>query len=167
MRRNDFDIDKNYSRTHINFFPKHINTSVSSNEEYNYETFTPSRKKDSPFTEEEQEQFTPYLGQRISTEKNIKNKNESSNFSFNDCNNNKNSKYSNIFKNSRKIIESTSLNLMNHFEEQLSNKYKVIDKYEKLSIYQKDKELSRNYRENNISKKNKIKIGRASCRERV
>lgn len=41
----DFDIDKNYSRTHMNFFPKHINTSVSSNEEYNYESFTPSRKK--------------------------------------------------------------------------------------------------------------------------
>ena len=156
---NDFDIDKNYSKTHMNFFPKHINTSVSSNEEYNYESFTPSRKKDSPFTEEEQEQFTPYLGQKISTEKNAKNKNESSNFSFNDCNYNKNFKFSNVFKNSRKIIESAQLNLMNHFdEEKLSNKYKIIDKYEKLSIYQKDKELSRNHKEKSIPKKNSISI---------
>jgi len=155
---NDFDIDKNYSRTHMNFFPKHINTSVSSNEEYNYESFTPSRKKDSPYTEEEQEQFTPYLGQKISTEKNIKNKNESSNFSFNDCNYSKNSKNSNVFKNSRTIIKSTPLNLINNFEEQLSNNYKIIDKYEKLSIYQKDKELSRNHRDYNKSKKNDISV---------
>ena len=169
---NDFDIEKNYSRTHMNFFPKHINTSVSSNEEYNYESFTPSRKKDSPYTEEEQEQFTPYLGQKTSTEKNTKNKNDSSNFSFNDCNFNKNSKYSNVFKNSRKIIESTQLNLMNNFEEQLSNNYKMIDKYEKLSIYQKDKELSRNHRENNITKKNyisveKIKVNNKSIKKNI
>ena len=154
----DFDIDKNYSRTHMSFFPKHINTTVSSNEENNYESFTPSRKKDSPFIEEEQEQFTPYLGQKISTEKNAKNINESSNFSFNDCNFNKKSKYSNIFKNSRKIIESTQLNLMNNFEEQISNNYKIINKYEKLSIYQKDKELSRNHREDNIPKKNGLSV---------
>ena len=168
----DFDIDKNYSRTHMNFFPKHINTSVSSNEEYNYESFTPSRKKDSPFTEEEQEQFTPYLGQKISTEKIAKNINESSNYSFNDCNYNKNSKYSNAFKNSKKIKKSTPLNLLNNFEEQLSNNYKIIDKYEKLSIYQKDKELSRNHRENNLPKKNlisveKIKVNNKSSKKNI
>ena len=64
----DFDLDNNiYSKTSLNFFSKYINTSFSSNEEYNNnncetltQTFTPSRQKDSSFNEDEKEQFTPY-----------------------------------------------------------------------------------------------------------
>ncbi len=53
-----FEIDKNYSKTSSNFFTKYINTSISSNDEYNnnYETFTLSRKKDYPFVEEDKKQ---------------------------------------------------------------------------------------------------------------
>ena len=153
----DLDIDNNnnnncYSKTSLNFFSKHINTSFTNEENhYNVETFTPSRQKISTFNEDEKEQFTPYLGQKKSNEKNlIDSKKESLNKSFN-INNHEKNKYSNIFNNSKKIIESASLNLNSHFDEQLSNKYKKINKYQKLSIYQKKKN-SRNKKKsrNNI-----------------
>jgi hypothetical protein len=155
----DFDLDNNnYSKTSLNFFSKYINTSVSSNEEYNNnncetltQTFTPSRQKDSPFNEDEKEQFTPYLGQKKTNEKNsMDSKKESLNKSFN-INNHEKNKYSNIFNHSKKIIESASLNLNSHFDEQLSNKYKIINKFQKLSIYQKKK----NSRNKNKSRNNK------------
>ena len=155
----DFDLDNNiYSKTSLNFFSKYINTSVSSNEEYNNnncetltQTFTPSRQKDSSFNEDEKEQFTPYLGQKKTNEKNsMDSKKESLNKSFN-INNHEKNNYSNIFNNSKKIIESASLNLNSHFDEQLSNKYKKINKFQKLSIYQKKK----NSRNKNKSRNNK------------
>ena len=150
----DFDIEKNYSKTSKNFFSKHINTSISSSEDnnYNYETFTPSRKNNHPFNEDEEEQFTPYLGQKNSSEKSNKNTIKNS-FNKND-DKSKNSKYSNIFNNSREIIESASLNLKTHFERQLSNKYKNIDKFQKLSVYQKKKEINDEYKMNNKNNSN-------------
>ena len=146
----DFDTENNYSKTSLNFFSKYINTSISSNEDYNYETFTPSRQKVSPFNEDEKEQqFTPYLGQKASEEKNnIDNMKESSN-NDNNLNNHEKNKYSNIFNNSKNIIESASLNLNSHFDEQLSNNYKIINKYQKLSFYQKKNDLINNNKSRN------------------
>ena len=65
----DFDIDKNCLKTSTNFFSHYMNTSISYNDDnnnINYETFTPSRKKDSPLIDDDKEQFTPYLGQKKS-----------------------------------------------------------------------------------------------------
>ena len=143
----DFEIDNNYSKTTLNFFSKYINTSISSNEDYNnnYETFTPSRQKNMEFIEEDKEQFTPYLGEKKSNDKNSKeNKKE--------CLNKKNNKYSIIFNNSKKDIDSISLNLRNHFDEELSNKYKIINKYQKLSFYQKKNGLSSKSKSRNKKK---------------
>ena len=134
----DFELEKN-CKTTSNFFSKYTNTTISYSEDYNYnyETFTPSRKKDSPLFDDDKEQFTPYLGQKDINE----NKNNDQKDSLNKIIDNKieNNKYSIIFNNSRNIIESASLNLRNHFDEQLSNKYKIINKYQKLSFYQKKK----------------------------
>ena len=113
----EFSLGKNYSNTVNNFFSKDINTSLSSNEETNnnlYETFTPD--KGSLFLKDEEEQFTPYLGQ--------KNKNE--NIIHNKSKENKN--YSDIFNNSKEIITRSSLNLKNHLDEKLSNHSKSINK---------------------------------------
>ena len=150
----DFDIEKNCLKTSTNFFSHYMNTSISYNDDnnINYETFTPSRKKDSPFIDDDKEQFTPYLGQKKVNE-NINNENikASLNKDINDNNNinNNNDKYSHIFNNSRNEIESTSLNLQNHFDEELSNKYKIINKYQKLSFYQKKKGLKNNNKSRN------------------
>ena len=142
----DFEIDKNYSKTSANFFTKYINTSISSNDDYNnnYETFTPSRKKEYPFIEEDKEQFTPYLGQKKSNEKNSK---ENKKNSLNKKN------YSFIFNNSREMIESTSLNLKDHFDEELSKKYKIINKFQKLSFYQKKSGLNKKSKSRNKNNK--------------
>ena len=143
-----FEIDKNYTKTSSNFFIKYINTSISSNDEYNnnYETFTPSRKKDYPFAEEDKEQFTPYLGQKKSNEKNCKENKKNSL-------NKNNTKYSLIFNNSREMIESTSLNLREHFNDELSKKYKIINKYQKLSFYQKKNGLNNKSKSRNKNNK--------------
>jgi len=88
------------------------------------------------FLKDEEEQFTPYLGQ--------KNKNE--NIIHNKSKENKN--YSDIFNNSKEIITRSSLNLKNHLDEKLSNHSKSINKYEKLSLYHKN--IKREYKINNI-----------------
>ena len=132
----EFELDKNYSQTTNNFFLKDINNSLSSNEENNnnlYETFTPG--KGSLFLKDEEEQFTPYLGQK-NNEKNLHN------------NNKENNKYSNIFNNSKEIITRSSLNLKTHLDEKLSNHSKPINKYQKLSFYQK--KINRGSKTNNI-----------------
>ena len=131
----EFELDKNYSQTTNNFFLKDINNSLSSNEENNnnlYETFTPG--KGSLFLKDEEEQFTPYLGQK-NNEKNLHNNKENNN-------------YSNIFNNSKEIITRSSLNLKNHLDEKLSNHSKSINKYQKLSFYQK--KINRGSKTNNI-----------------
>ena len=151
----DFEIDKNYSKTSGNFFSKYINTSISSTEEYNnniYETFTPSRKNDYPIIEEDKEQFTPYLGQKKSNEKNSKENKKNSL--------NKKNKYSFIFNNSRDMIASTSLNLREHFDDELSKKYKIINKYQKLSFYQKKNFLNKKSKSRN--KNNKVNTNYSS-----
>ena len=132
----EFELDKNYSQTTNNFFVKDINNSLSSNEENNnnlFETFTPG--KGSLFLKDEEEQFTPYLGQK-NNEKNILNDNK------------ENNNYSNIFNNSKEIITRSSLNLKNHLDEKLSNHSKSINKYQKLSFYQK--KINRGSKTNNI-----------------
>ena len=136
----DFEIDS-CSKTSLNFFSKYINTSISSSEDYNnnYETLTPSRQKIFPFIEEDKEQFTPYLGQKKSNDKNYQ---ENKKESLNKNNIKENRNFSLIFNNSKKEIESTSLNLRNHFDEQLSKKYKIINKFQKLSFYQKKNGLN-------------------------
>lgn len=128
----DFEINS-CSKTSLHFFSKYINTSISSTESFNnnYETLTPSRLKIFPFIEEDEKQFTPYLGQKESKKK-----------SSNKNNVKEKSNYCPIINNSRKEIESTSLNLRNHFDEQLSNNYKIINKFQKLSFYQKEKVLN-------------------------
>ena len=141
----DFDIEQqNYLKTSLNFFSKYINTSISSSEDYNnkYETLSPSRKKNSTYIEEDKEQFTPYLGQKDYDDK--ERKKFQLNKSLNTIDNN--NKY-------KKIIESASLNLRNHFDEQLSNKYKKINKFQKLSFYQKKKGINNKSR-NKTNKEN-------------
>ena len=145
----DFEIN-NCSKTSLHFFSKYINTSISSTEDLNnnYETLTPSRIKIFPFIEEDEKQFTPYLGQKESKKK-----------SSNKNNDKEKNNYCPIFNNSRKEIESTSLNLRNHFDEQLSNNYKIINKFQKLSFYQKEKVLNnkrKSLNENNTINKNTI-----------
>ena len=142
----DFEIDNNYSKTTLNFFSKYVNTSISSNEDYNnnYETFTPSRQKKMEFIEEDKEQFTPYLGEKKPNDENSKeNKKESLN---------KKNKYSIIFNNSKKEIDSISLNLRNHFDEELSNKCKIINKFQKLAFYQKKNGLNSRSKSRNKKK---------------
>ena len=129
----EFDLGKNYSKTAVNFFTNEINSSNSSNEDDNNinknETFTPD--KNALFLKDEEEQFTPYLGQ-----KNNENKNRSC-LSDIDINNKENKNYSNIFNNSKEIITRSSLNLKNHLDERLSTNSKTINIYQKLSFYQK------------------------------
>ena len=151
----EFSLGKNYSNTVNNFFSKDINTSLSSNEENNnnlYETFTPD--KGSLFLKDEEEQFTPYLGQ--------KNKNE--NIIHNKSKENKN--YSDIFNNSKEIITRSSLNLKNHLDEKLSNHSKSINKYEKLSLYHKN--INRAYKTNNIYiNKTRYNLPKNSSNEKI
>ena len=143
----DFDIDQNlYLKTSVNFFSKYINTSISSSEDYNnnYETFTPYREKNITQIEEDKEQFTPYLGQKNPEDKESKKIQLNKGLNIRD----NNYKY-------KKIIESASQNLRNHFDEQLSKKYKKINKYQKLSFYQKKKGL-------NDKSRNKLNKGNAN-----
>jgi hypothetical protein len=144
----EFDLDNNYSKTTQNFLFKKINTSLSSNEEKNnnvYDTLTPS--KCSLFLKDDEEQFTPYLGPK-KEEKNIKINRNSSYINNNDIINKENMNYSNIFNNSKEIITRSSLNLKNHLNETLSNNFKTINKYQKLSFYQKKRNIR--YSTNNI-----------------
>ena len=144
----EFELDNNYSKTTQNFLFKKINTSLSSNEEKNnnvYDTLTPS--KCSLFLKDDEEQFTPYLGPK-KEEKNIKINRNSSYINNNDINNKENTNYSNIFNNSKEIITRSSLNLKNHLNETLSNNFKTINKYQKLSFYQKKRNIR--YSTNNI-----------------
>ena len=132
----EFDLGKNYSKTSNNFFSKDIYTSLSSNEENKNnlnETFSPN--KGSLFLKDEEEQFTPYLGQK-NNDNIFQNKNK------------ENKNYSNIFNNSKEIITRSSLNLKNHLDEKLSNLSKPINKYQKLSFYQKN--INRGCKTNNI-----------------
>ena len=80
---------------------------------------------------------------------NINNENIKASLNKNINDNKNNNNYSHIFNNSRNEIESTSLNLQNHFDEQLSNKYKIINKYQKLSFYQKKKGVNNNNKSRN------------------
>ena len=139
----EFDIGKNYYKTTDNFFVKDINMSLSSNEENeedNYETFTPG--KGSLFLKDEEEQFTPYLGQK-NNENIIGYKNNSNKENFKE-----NFNYSNIFNNSKEIITRSSLNLKNHLDTKLSNNSKSINKYQKLSFYQKN--IKKGFKTSNI-----------------
>lgn len=158
----EFEIDKNGLKTTSNFFSKYINTSISYSDDYNndYETFTPSRKNDSPFNDNDKEQFTPYLGQKKTNGKNNKD-NKKGSINNNKNNNQENNKYSIIFNNSRTKIESASLNLRNHFDEQLSNKYKIINKYQKLYFYQKKNGLN-NFQNKSRNKNNRINTNYSS-----
>ena len=134
----EFDIGKNYYKTTDNFFVKDINMTLSSNEENNednYETFTPG--KGALFLKDEEEQFTPYLGQK-NNENIIGYKN----------NNKENKNYSNIFNNSKEIITRSSLNLKNHLDKKLSNNSKSINTYQKLSFYQKN--IKKGFKTSNI-----------------
>ena len=151
----DFELENNCLKTSSNFFSNYMNTSISySDDNNNYETFTPSRKKDSPFNDDDKEQFTPYLGQKKTNEnRDNESKKPSLNKNINNVNNNN---YSIIFNNSKNEIESASLNLCNHFDEQLSNKYKIINKYQKLSFYQKKIGVNNHNQSRNENKNNTI-----------
>ena len=130
----EFDLGKNYSKTAVNFFTSDINSSNSSNEDDNNitknETFTPD--KNALFLKDDEQQFTPYLGQKNNE---IQNKSCLSDIDINDK---ENKNYSNIFNNSKEIITRSSLNLKNHLDERLSNHSKTINTYQKLSFYQKN-----------------------------
>ena len=143
----EFNLGKDCSKTRVNFFKNEINTSLSSNEDGNNikknETFTPD--KNSLFLKDEEEQFTPYLGQK-NNENSICNKNKNC-LSDIDINNKENKNFSNIFNNSKEIITRSSLNLKNHLDERLSNNSKTINKYQKLSFYQKN--INRGSKTNN------------------
>ena len=150
---NEFELDKNYSKTSVNYFVNEIYNSLNSNEDDNYnskinETFTPG--KSSLYLKEEKEQFTPYLGQR-NTE-NICNKNKIIGINIDE--NKENNNFSNIFNNSKEIITRSSLNLKDHIDQKLSNNSKLINKYQKLPFYQKN--IIRNHNSINIHPKKKI-----------
>ena len=150
---NEFELDKNYSKTSVNYFVNEIYNSLNSNEDDNYnskinETFTPG--KSSLCLKEEKEQFTPYLGQR-NTE-NICNKNKIIGINIDE--NKENNNFSNIFNNSKEIITRSSLNLKDHIDQKLSNNSKLINKYQKLPFYQKN--IIRNHNSINIHPKKKI-----------
>ena len=140
----EFELEKNYSKTTDNFFISNINFSFNSNEKNNKsnDTFTPG--KEANMIKNEEEQFTPYLG-----EKNNENKNCYKNsVNKDDINNKEKNNFSNIFNNSKEIITRSSLNLKNHLDDNISNNSKMINKYQKLSFYQKHI--------NNCSKMNNI-----------
>ena len=152
----EFNIDKDkvYSKTSFNFLSKENESSSSSNEENNiYETFTPSRNKELLFDNEEQEQFTPYLGQK--NDGNMINKENKNN--HDNINNNENINFSNIFNNSKELITNSSLNLKNHLDNELSNNYKSINKFQKLFFYQKhlNPKTSNNIIQRFLNNKNK------------
>lgn len=123
-----FDYEDKSNKNSLNYFSKCLNTSVCDSEDFNfyYETLSPTKEKGITLSAEDKEQFTPYLGQKMTIDNLSKRHNSRNKFLLTGNNND-----------IRQKIESASLNLQDHFEVQLSNKYKKINKFQKLSFYQK------------------------------